>query len=113
MDWRITPGQAADITQAQALLRGKSAVTVLADKAYDADALLDFIQAQGAQAVITPRQNRIEQRPYDSERYKERNQVERFFNKLKQCRHIATRYDKTDRNFLAWIALASSLLWLA
>jgi transposase len=83
---------------------------VLADKGYDSNALVDAIEAKGAAAVIPPKANRLEQREYDADLYKERNQVERFINRLKQFRRVATRYEKTARNFLAFIQLASIII---
>ena len=113
LDWCLTPGQASDIGQAEALLEDKSAFNILADKAYDADKLLEMIKQQGAQAVIPPRANRIIQREYDRQLYKERNQVERYFNKIKHFRRIATRYDKTDCCYLALLALAAICICLS
>jgi putative transposase len=107
---QLTPGQQADVTKAQDLLKGYNPKAVMADKAYDSDALLKTIKAKGAEAVIPPRENRCEQREYDKDLYKERNQVERFVNRLKQYRRIATRYEKTGRNFLAFIHLASIMI---
>ena len=112
MDWELTPGQASDINEAQGLIEDKFFDALLGDKGYDADALLEYIEEQGSEAVIPPRCNRTIQRKYDKELYKERNRIERFFNRIKQNRRIATRYDKTDICFLAFIALAAILIWL-
>ena len=108
----LTPGQQADVTQAQALLAGEHPDAVLADKGYDSDALLAFIAELDAQAVIPPKRNRIEQRELDDHLYAERNQVERLFNRLKHYRRLATRYDKTARNFLAFWHIASIITLL-
>ena len=108
----LTPGQAADVTQAEALLEGVPAEVVIGDKGYDSDELVKAIQARGAEAVIPPRRNRKEPRGYDRERYKDRNLVERFFSKAKQFRRVATRYEKTARNFLAFVHLASITILL-
>lgn len=94
MRWLLTGGEVADITQAQSQLDGLKADTVLADKGYDADVLIDSIQSNGAMAVIPPKHKRTVQRSYDRHLYKDRNLVERFFNWIKQIRHIATRYEK-------------------
>ncbi len=110
--WLLTAGQIADISQAPALLSGFSPEMVIADKGYDADPLVEDIQARGVQAVIPPRSNRKVLRDYDRHWYKDRNLVERFFNRIKQFRRIATRYEKLDRNFLAMITLVCSYLWL-
>ena len=85
---------------------------MLADKGYDADYIVEAAGSMGAVAVIPPKSNRIIQREYDTELYKERNLVERLFNKLKHFRRIATRYDKTASAFLAFIHIASICLWL-
>ena len=108
----LTAGQQADITQADALIAGFVAESVLADKGYDADAFVVKITSQGAHAVIPPRSNRTEQRSVDWHVYKDRNLVERFFNRLKQFRRVATRYDKLDTSFLCFILLACSVIWL-
>ena len=71
------------------------------------------IEAQGAQAVIPPRSNRLTQRAYDRHLYKDRNLVERFFCRLKQFRRIATRYEKLAQNFMSMLSLASAYVWLA
>jgi transposase len=87
--------------------------TVLADKGYDADQrVLLVLQQTNKIAVIPPKANRTQQREYDSELYKARHLIENFFANLKQFRAIATRYDKTARNFLAAIYFAASILWL-
>lgn len=102
----------ADITQAQSLLDGLHAEAVLADKGYDADALIDSIQAGGAMAVIPPKRNRVVQRSYDRHLYKDRNLVERFFNRIKQFRRIATRYEKLARNYLSFLHLVCAYIWI-
>lgn len=84
----------ADITQASTLIEDLSTRTVIGDRGYDADTLEARIHAAGAQAVILPRRNRTEPRVYDRPLYKDRNLVEHFFNRLKQFRRIATRYEK-------------------
>ena len=109
----LTPGQTHDITQAAPLLEGLAAERVIADKGYDGDKVLQTIHDQGGQAVIPPKSNRKVQRLYDKQLYRERNHIERLFAKLKQCRRIATRYDKTARNFLAFLHLAASMILLA
>ncbi len=85
---------------------------LLADKAYDSEKLVDWLAAWNVEVVIPPTRTRLYQRPYDRERYRQRNRIERFIHKLKHCRHIATRYDKTARSYLAMLALACTLIWL-
>ena len=113
MKFLLTPGQTHDITQAAPLLAGLAAEQVIADKGYDGDQVLQMIDDQGGQAVIPPKRNRKVQRPYDQQLYRERNLIERLFARLKQCRRIATRYDKTARNFLAFLHLAATMILLA
>ena len=108
----LTPGQAHDVTQGPALIAGSQAAKVMADKGYDSDALIAEIEAHGAEAVIPPRGNRVEERSYDKEEYKNRNVVERFINVLKKCRRVATRYEKTARNFLGIVAFVSTFVLL-
>jgi len=109
----LTPGQAHDLEGADALLPQMAADTLLADKAFDADKrVIEPLLAAGKTAVIPPKSNRKIQRDYDKEAYKARHLIENFFCKLKQFRAIATRYDKTARNFLAAIHLAAAIIWL-
>jgi transposase len=107
----LTGGQAHDITQAPALVRGWQLSHVIADKGYDSQAFVDGITESGAIAVIPPRSNRKNPRAYDTEVYKQRNRIERCFNKLKHFRRIATRYDRKALYFLAFIYLAAAALW--
>ena len=108
----LTPGNAADCTQAELLLKDIATENVLADKGYDSESIVNFIEASGAKVVIPPKANRIIQRLCDFALYCERNLVERFFNKIKHYRAIATRYAKRARNYMAFIALASAVLWI-
>ena len=109
----LSPGQASDLDGADRLLPGLGAETLIADKAFDADErVLRPLEEAGVSHVIPPRANRKVKRHYDRHLYKARHLIENFFAKLKQFRAIATRYDKTARNFLAAIHLASSLIWL-
>lgn len=108
----LTAGQEADVTQAGKLIEGLPIAVVIGDKGYDSQAVVKAIEAQGAEAVIPSRKSCKEQRPYDRDRYKDRNIVERFWQKIKQCRRVATRYEKTARNFLAFVHVASILVLL-
>jgi transposase len=85
---------------------------VLADKAYDANAIREMINGQGAWANIPPKSNRKDPICFSPYLYKARNLVERFFNKIKHFRRIATRYDKLAANYMAMIKLASIRIWL-
>ena len=94
------------------LVRGLPAGQVIADRAYDADSLHDVILEQGGQPVIPPRPNRRRPHTCDWALYKERNLIERFFNKLKHFRRIATRYDKLLQNFIGFVTLGAINLLL-
>lgn len=112
LKFTLTPGQRSDFTQAQCLISDFQAEAVIADKGYDSDAFVAFIEAREAKAVIPSRKNRKEQREIDENLYKDRNKVERFFGRIKHYRRIATRYDKTARNYLSFVYLASTMVWL-
>jgi transposase len=89
------------------------AEAALADKAYDADERMRRkLELNECEAVIPPKKNRLTPAYYDKDVYKSRHLIENFFAKLKQYRAIATRYDKTSRNFLGAIHLASIVVWL-
>ena len=107
-----TPGQRHDIAFAHELVQDIEAEALLADKGYDANHLIEKIEKQGKQAVIPPKRDRKIQRAYDKDLYKERNHIERFFNKLKQFRRVATRYDKLLANFMGFVKLAAIAIWL-
>ena len=114
----MTPGQRHDITQAEPLLKTLSPTqrleveAVLADKGYDSNAFIAAIAAFEAQAVIPSRKGRKAPRAHDVELYKERNQVERFFNRIKHYRRVATRYEKSVENYLSFLHVASIMAWL-
>ena len=109
----LTAGQASDKAAVADLLRGLPAADVLvADRGYDARGLLDLIAGRGTTPHIPTQRDRKRQRSVPPEIYRQRNLVERFFNKLKQFRKIATRYEQTARNYLAAILLAASRIWM-
>lgn len=108
----LTAGQASDTPQGEPLIAGFNYKYCIGDKGYDSDRLVAAIEASGAIAVIPPKCNRKEQRYFDRHIYKERHQIETLFNKLKQFRRIATRYDKTAAAYLGFVHLVAALLWL-
>ena len=112
MRFILTGGEAHDITTAPALLADFDADAVIADKAYDSNALRALIAAAGAEAVIPSTHSRRVVIPHDRVAYRLRNRIERFFNKLKHYRHIATRYDRRALYFLACLHLASAMIWM-
>ena len=108
----LTAGQSHDSTQAEPLILGLPGDYLMADKAYDSDRFRSILAAQHRTAVIPSNRSRSQAIPYDKELYKERHLVECFFNKIKQFRRIATRYDKTARSFLSMLCLAAAWIWL-
>lgn len=108
----LTPGPRGDAPLAPALLSGLRPRRVLADKAYDSNALRQIIADMGAEAVIPCNPTRKRLIPYDFEAYKARNLIERCFNKLKHFRRIATRYDRRAIHFLSFIQIAAAMLWM-
>lgn len=107
----LTPGQAHDSTQAEALIDGFVPEHVIADKAYDTDRIRAYL-AFRVDAVIPSLSTRRDPPPYDEQLYKERHLVECFINKIKHFRRVATRYDKTAVAFLGFVAIASFMVWL-
>ena len=109
----LTPGQAHDLLGAGDLLSALGEGDILlGDKAYDADWLRRQIEAQGAAPNIPDKSNRKEKHCFSKTLYKERNRVERFFNKIKHFHRIATRFEKYAENYLAMIKLASIRIWM-
>ena len=108
----LTAGQAGDAPQAQSLIEGLPAEVVMGDAAYDSDALRSAIAAKGAQAVIPNNPSRAIKYPLNKPLYAERRLIECCFSKLKRFRRVATRYEKTARNYFAIVTIAAALLWL-
>ena len=106
----LTAGQRGDAPQAEALLAGlgRGAVGhVVADAGYDSDAIRRRVRRLRARCCIKPNPTRRRKKRYDRERYKGRNQIERFFNWIKRCRRVATRYEKKPENFAGFVYLAA------
>ena len=111
--FHLTPGQAHDLEGADVLLKDTPSASVIADKAYDARArVIELLHQAGKVVVIPPTASHKHQRSYDRHLYRARHLIENFFARLKQYRAIATRYDKTARNFLGAIHLAAAVVWL-
>lgn len=85
---------------------------VIADKAFDADRFVDLLRQREVEVVIPPLRCRTTPRKYHKRKYKQRNLIERFINRVKHYRRVATRYEKTARNFLAFAQLAATLVTL-
>lgn len=110
---KLTAGQHADVSSAPEMIAELPAGAVLlADKGYDANTLREAVSERGAWANIPPKSNRKDPICFSKHLYKARNLVERFFNKIKHYRRIATRYDKTAENFLAALQLVAVRIWL-
>ena len=109
---KLTEGQAHDGKSAEDMLELQVGQILLADRAYDSDALRRSLAARGAWANVKPMPNRSKVPAFSAYLYRYRNLVERFFNKLKHYRGVATRYDKRADNYLAGVKLASTRIWL-
>ena len=110
---KLTPGQAHDGKSAQDMLGGlNEGQILLADRAYDSNALREALDKRGAWACIKPVSNRKENLAFSPFLYRYRNLVERFFAKLKHFRAVATRFEKRPENYLALVKLASIRIWL-
>ena len=108
----LTGGQVHDIVPAPALLEGIKGAAVIADKAYDSNTLRQLIADAGMIAVIPSNRSRKVAIPHDIALYRERNRIERCFNKLKHFRRFATRFDRRAAHFLAFIHIASAMIWM-
>ena len=114
MRFIITSGASHDSTQAIPLMRHiiKEGMRVLGDRAYDSAKILVYIAYHKALSVIPPRKNKAYKQRYNKLTYKNRNQVERFFQRLKNFRRVATRYDKLPSSFLSFVYLAATIISL-
>jgi transposase len=108
----LTPGQAADVSQATTLIEGVPFEVVIGDKGYDSKEVVAAVEDEGGEAVIPSRSNATNPRQTDWSRYKDRNLVERFWSKAKQYRRVATRFEKKAQNFLAFVHVASIMILL-
>ena len=108
----LTAGQLGDVPQAATLIEGLAAEVVMADTAYDADHFRQAIANKGALAVIPNNPSRTKKYRLDKHLYAQRHLVECCFSKLKQFRRVATRFEKTARNYRAVVTLAAIVLWL-
>ena len=108
----LTPGQRQEITQAENLTKGISEAMLLADKAYDSNALVESLEDKGCTVVIPSKKNRKKPRDYDKHVYKERHLIECFFGKLKQFRRLFSRFDKIASVFMSFLNFVGALIWL-
>ena len=109
----LTGGQTADVKLSLDLIQTAKPDQVIADKAYDADWLLHYLDSEAIEAVIPPKRSRLHKRTIDQNAYKQRNVIERTISKLKQYRKIATRYEKTKTSFLSLCCLAAVFINLS
>ena len=116
IDLRITAGQAGDAPVGEEMIDALDTREGIAqaamDKAYDSNAIRAKLAAKGIEPVIPPKSNRLDIIVYDKEQYKQRNKVERLFNKIKQFRRVATRYEKLTATFLSFVILALIVIML-
>ncbi len=108
----VTAGQRGDVTQAPALLDAQEGAAVIADRAYDSNALRTLIAGMGAEAVIPCNPGRKVAIPHDRLAYRQRNRIERCFNRMKHLRRFATRYDRRTIHFRGFALLAAAMIWM-
>ena len=110
---KLTEGQAHDGRSATDMLGGLGAgQTLVADRAYDSDALRETLADRGAWANVKPMRRRVNIPAFSPFLYRYRNLVERFFSKIKHFRAVATRFEKHDLNYLAIVKLAAARIWM-
>jgi transposase len=107
----VTAGTTADCRFGEALIKEIDALSLLADRGYDVNSIIELARSMGMEIVIPPKKNRKEQRTYDKDLYKLRHMVENAFLMLKQWRGIATRYAKNTSSFLAAVRIRVMLHW--
>ena len=112
LQFTITPGQASDVAQAEYLLKNVSNSYIIADKAYGSTEVRTQIKSQQCVAVIPSKINSLNPIYYDKYIYKERHVVECFFSKIKYFRRVFSRFDKSTRNFKAFLSLVGAFIWL-
>ena len=112
IDFLLTEGQVHDSTQAEALLKDKKPENVIADKAYDSNAIREQVNMCGASAVIPSNASRKVRIEYDAHTYKERHLVENFFQFIKRYRRVGTRYEMSVQNYAGMVMIACILQWL-
>ena len=109
----LTAGNVHDVVEAPKLIEAARGKNFIGDKGYDSNDVIATAEAKGMNVLIPPKSNRKNPRKIDFHLYKERHLVENFFCRLKQFRRVATRYEKTARNFLGFVLVASIKVWLA
>ena len=112
LEFIVTAGQKQEISFSEALLGEEISEYLLADRGYDSDPFREKLRGRGTIPVIPGKKNRCVEIEYDKQIYRERNCVERFFNRIKHFRRLATRYDKTHAMYLGGLLLVSILIWI-
>lgn len=107
----LTPGQASDIGQAEALVTSIPLKRLMADKGYDSKAFVEYLEKHGIEALIPSKSNALEPRKCDWVAYKERHLIECFFGKMKHYRRVFSRFEKKAQNFLGFLAFVAVLIW--
>ncbi len=107
----LTPGQASYIGQAEELVKSVSLKQLMADKGYDSQVLVDYLQNRGIEAMIPSRSNALNSRACDWVAYKERHLIECYFGKMKHYRRVFSRFEKKAQNFLGFLSLTAVLIW--
>ena len=112
MRFKLTPGNLSDVGELPGLIKGLSAKALLADKGYDSNAVVELALAAGMEAIIPSRSNRKLARPLDSTRYIARYLVENLFQRMKIFRRFATRFEKLDERFMAFVHIVGIMKWI-
>ena len=110
--FKLTPGNASDTVELIGLIEGLPGQELLADKAYDSDAIVQEAINRTMEVVIPPKTNRTVKRPFDSIKYRARHLVENLFQRMKVYRRVATRYEKLDSRFLSIVYLVGAMKWI-
>lgn len=110
--FKLTAGNTSDTVELIGLIEGLPGQELLADKAYDSDAIVQDAIGKNMEVVIPPKGNRKTKRPFDSIKYRARHLVENLFQRMKIFRRLATRYEKLDSRFLSIVCLAAAMKWL-
>jgi transposase len=110
--FKLTAGNASDTVELIGLIEGLPGEALLADKAYDSDAILQEAMDRNMEVVIPPKANRATKRPFDALKYRARHLIENLFQRMKVYRRVATRYEKLDSRFLSIVYLVGAMKWV-
>ena len=110
--FKLTPANLSDVGELPGLIEGLPAKALLADKAYDSNAVVELALQAGMEVIIPSKKNRKQPRSFDSVRYRARHLVENLFQRMKIFRRIATRFEKLDERFMAFVHIAGIMKWI-